>query len=449
MLSYSVSSESTTESNNVDSAAKQSFGIDYEKFLSCVHCGLCTANCPTYKITGDENDSPRGRIYLMRAVVDGKTELTDAIEHHLELCLDCRACETACPSGVQYGRLIEPFRSHTVETKTDWFHRWILWKLFPNAKRLSLALIPARISARLGLFWLIRATGIWKLLPARIGRLLTMLPPLQSTPALPKWLPAVGEKRATVALFTGCVADAMLRQVHWATVRVLQANGCEVLVPEQQACCGAIHFHSGNESPAQELADANLDAFGALDVDAIVVNVAGCGAMLKEYGVAWSDARQPERQAFASRVRDVSEFLAELGWVAPMGELSGKATYHDACHLAHAQGIRSAPRQLLEQIPGIEWIPLAESDTCCGAAGTYNLTQTKMADELGARKLNHILQTGARTVISANAGCTLQIIRESRLRGTKLEVLHPMELLDRSCQRAGSSSDQVGTPSEI
>lgn len=427
---------SDSASATTSPASLASSGISYETFLSCVHCGLCTASCPTYKETVDENDSPRGRIYLMRAVTDNRIELTQRVQQHLDLCLDCRACETACPSGVEYGKLIEPFRNHVMEKPDDFFHRYILWKLFPDPSRLSLALAPARWASRMGVMWLLRVTGAWKLLPARYGRMLTLLPPLKKAPPLPERLEPIGERRAVVALFTGCVADVMFRHVHWATARVLQANGCEVVIPRNQVCCGAIHFHSGQADEAARLADQNTTTFTGLDVDAVVVNVAGCGAMLKEYGVAWQDDQASTRGALASRVKDVSEFLYELGWTAPLGEIRGKATYHDACHLAHAQGIRDAPRRLLEQIPGMEWVPLDESDTCCGAAGTYNLTQPEMADRLSRRKLRNIRRTGARMVVSANAGCTLQMLREARLSGVGLEVLHPMELLAESISRA-------------
>ncbi len=413
---------------------EKTFGIDYETFLSCVHCGLCTASCPTYKETLDENDSPRGRIYLMRAVADERIPLTQSIQHHLDLCLDCRACETACPSGVEYGRLIEPFRNHQLEPPTDFFHRWVLWKLFPDPRLLEKALIPARWASKLGAMYLIRATGLWKLLPRRWGRMLTLLPPLRRIPPLPDHLPAHGTPRATVALFTGCVANAMFREVHWATARILQANGCDVLIPPQQECCGAIHFHSGGDQPARELADRNIELFDRLGVDAVIANVAGCGAMMKEYGELWDDGQGATRGRFAEKVRDVSEFLDELGWTAPLGELPLTVTYHDACHLAHAQGVREAPRRLLEQIPGLRLVPLDESDTCCGAAGTYNLTQTEMADRLAARKLANILKTGARTIVSANAGCSLQIMREARMQGVQIEVVHPAQLLQRSIE---------------
>jgi glycolate oxidase iron-sulfur subunit len=421
-------------------------GIDYELFLDCVHCGLCTASCPTYVELGDENDSPRGRIYLMRAVTDGRLELTKDVRRHLELCLDCRACETACPSGVQYGKLIEPFRVAMEQTgdreqksqqKTnDWFHRWILFGLFPFPNRMRLALLPARIAQTLRLDRLVFNTGLWRLLPPRLGRLVTMLPKLErAAPPLPAVLPAKGKRRARVALFTGCVADVMFRQTNWATARVLQENGCDVVVPQSQACCGAIHFHAGAGEPARELADTNVSAFKADDVDAVIINVAGCGSMLKDYGHHWHDAKQTERERFAAKVKDVSEFLDELGLVTPPGEIKVTATYHDACHLAHAQKVREQPRNLLKQIPGLKLVDLSESELCCGAAGTYNLTEPEMAERLSRRKMQNILNTGARVVITANAGCLMQIAREARIQGQVLKIVHPMDLLDLSYRR--------------
>ena len=416
-------------------------GIDYGLFLDCVHCGLCTASCPTYAELGNENDSPRGRIYLMRAVTDGRLELNHEVRRHLELCLDCRSCETACPSGVQYGKLIEPFRVAMAKTgdgqqKTnDWFHRWILFGLFPNREKLRLSLIPARIAQTLRLDRLVLGTGLWKLLPPRLGRLMTMLPKLQKTlPPLPAVLPAKGEQRARVAMFIGCVADVMFRHTHWATARVLQENGCEVVINSTQACCGAIHFHAGSDGPARELADTNTAAFNADDVDAIIVNVAGCASMLKEYGHHWHDDNQAERGKFAAKVKDVNEFLDELGLIPPTGELNVTATYHDACHLAHAQQIREQPRNLLNQIPGLKLVDLPESELCCGAAGTYNLTEPEMAGRLSRRKMNNILGTGARVVVTANAGCLMQIACEARMQGHVLKIVHPMELLDLSYQ---------------
>ncbi len=442
------------------SGGRPGSSIDYELFLDCVHCGLCTASCPTYVETGNENDSPRGRIYLMRAVRDGRLELSPDVRRHLELCLDCRACETACPSGVQYGKLIEPFRvemeqhgpNPAAAKSHDWFHKYILFGLFPYPDKLRKALVPARWSQRLGLEWLLVQTGLWRLLPARLGRMATLLPKLDKPVApLPAFLPAKGRRRARVALFTGCVGDALFRQTNWATARVLQENGCDVVVPESQVCCGAIHFHAGSSEPAREMADANIRAFDASGVDAIIVNVAGCGSMLKDYGHHWhvgqasslpdargretGDREQEGRAVFAAKVRDVSEFLDGLGLIAPHGEIRVKATYHDACHLAHAQKVKDQPRNLLRAIPGLTLVDLAESELCCGAAGTYNLTEPEMAERLARRKLDNIRRTGASVVITGNAGCLLQIAREARMQGEPLRIVHPMDLLDLSYRR--------------
>jgi len=416
--------------------------LDYDLLLDCIHCGLCTAACPTYVETGNENDGPRGRIYLMRAVTDGRLELSPRVERHLELCLDCRACETACPSGVQYGRLIEPFRTAMTEAARglamhtkhdDWFHRHILFGLLPCRDKLRRALVPARIAQRLGILQFLQATRLTHLLPANLRRMVDMLPPPERNEGpLPEFLPAVGKRRATVALFIGCIGDAMFRHVHWATVRVLQHNGCDVHVPPKQVCCGAIHFHAGSSEPAREFADQNRAAIEPERFDAIVSNIAGCGSMLKDYGHHWHDADQPIRAAWSEKVRDVNEFLAALGPVRPEGEIHAIATYHDACHLLHAQKIRDAPRELLAQIPGLELRDLPETELCCGAAGTYNLTEPEMSARLSRRKLENIRRTGAQMCIAANAGCALQIAREARAQGLRLKVVHPMQMLDWS-----------------
>lgn len=426
----------TTEATTTDQSLPGA-DINYDRFLDCVHCGLCTAACPTYLETGNENDGPRGRIHLMRAVTDGRLELTGQVRHHLELCLDCRACETACPSGVQYGRLIEPFRVAMDRpdgtTQPDWFHRWVLFRLFPYRDRLRKALVPARIAQRLKLDRLLEITRLIKLLPPPLQQMIHALPaPIIDEGPLPEFLPAIGIKRATVALFTGCVGDAMFRHTNWATARVLQHNGCDVHVPRSQVCCGAIHYHAGSDEPAREFADQNLQVFTELKVDSVINNIAGCGSMLKDYGHHWHDAKKTERGAFAEKVRDVNEFLEELGPVPPKGSIKLVATYHDACHLVHAQRVREAPRQLLNMIPDLELRPLTETEVCCGAAGSYNLTQPEMAAQLGERKLQHILATGANAVITSNAGCIMQIAREIRQRGHKMPVYHPMELLDWS-----------------
>jgi glycolate oxidase iron-sulfur subunit len=427
-----------TQETEKSQASNPRTALDYELLLDCVHCGLCTSACPTYVETGDENESPRGRIYLMRAVTDGKLELNDRVRGHLELCLDCRACETACPSGVQYGKLIEPFRvamesAEGRSSKDDWFRRYILFGLFPYASKLRRALVPARIAQRTGLLKLLQATRLTYLLPPQLRKMVDMLPPPRKNEGvLPEFLPAIGRRRATVALFTGCIGDAMFRHVNWATARVLQQNGCDVHVPQSQACCGAIHFHGGSSEPARVFADENLAAFPVERFDAIINNIAGCGSMLKEYGHHWHDARQAERTAWSAKVRDVNEFLDELGLIRPEGEIRVVATYHDACHLLHAQKIHAAPRRLLAQVPGLELRDLPESELCCGAAGTYNLTQPEMSARLSQRKMANIKSTVARVAITSNAGCALQIAREARDQHEQLAVVHPMEVLDWS-----------------
>lgn len=425
--------------------------IPYERFLDCVHCGLCTSACPTYVETGDENDSPRGRIYLMRAVVDGRLDLTEKVKGHLDLCLDCRSCETACPSGVQYGRLIEPFRvemeagaaapasnvnNPPPKAKPDWFHRYIMHGLFPHRRRMAWALAPARWMQRLKLDRFADSIGLTKLLPDRLQRMQRQLPALgRSLPALPQFLPAKGERRATVGLFLGCVADGMFRRVHWATARVLQENGCDVVIPAAQQCCGAIHYHSGASEPAVELMKTNTGAFDLEQLDAVVVNVAGCGAMLKDYSHI-ADEIAPGQDipadAFVNKIRDISEFLQQLGPRIPTGKIEAVVAYQDACHLQHAQQIRQQPRDLLTMIPGITIKPIAEAELCCGAAGSYNLTQPDMADRLGKRKIQHLLDVQPDLIVTGNAGCSLQLQAQLKETGKAVPVLHPMELLDLS-----------------
>jgi glycolate oxidase iron-sulfur subunit len=438
----------------VESNSRPGSGIDYELFLDCVHCGLCTSACPTYLELGTEMDSPRGRIYLMRGIVDGRIALDEEVRRHLDLCLDCRACETACPSGVKYGRLIEPFRVDL--QKLDATHKaavtaplpcWLkllLFRIFPYKQRARLALLPARVLQSLGLDRFVEKSGLVKLLPTRWGDMLKMLPPLSRRfGRLPEVLPAMGTRRARVALFTGCIADVIFGDVNWMTARVLQLNGCEVVVPKAQVCCGALHFHAGQDQPALAFARNNIRVFldHAGPLDAIIVNVAGCGSMLKEYDHLFDPSAStftageeisdwPERaRRFSHKVRDVHEFLMELGPVAPRIPVPLTATYHDACHLCHAQKIRTQPRELLGRVPGLRLIPLAESEVCCGAAGSYNLTQPEMAERLGRRKAQKISETGADVVLTANAGCLMQIRRHLKEFGSKAAVLHPVEML--------------------
>jgi glycolate oxidase iron-sulfur subunit len=411
--------------------------IDYRLFQDCVHCGLCTASCPTYVETGDENDSPRGRIYLMRAVTDGRLGMSDEVRKHLDLCLDCRACESACPSGVQYGKIIEPFKvamqsSAPPAQANGLLERLILHHLFPFSGRVKAALAPARLLQKIGLLDLLDRSGLPRLLPSSLQRMMAMLPQLTRGTRIPDVLPPIGPKRARVALFLGCVADAMYPETNAATARVLQQNGCEVVVPRTQACCGAIHYHSGVEEPALAFARQNIKAFDPDEFDAIIVNAAGCGAMLKDYAHLLPPAEHDAAARFVGKVRDISEFLVQLGPIPPAHPLRMQVTYHDACHLCHGQQIRTQPRQLLGMIPGLELVPLEDSELCCGAAGTYNLTQPEMSERLGRRKMDHIAATGADIVATGNIGCILQIARKIKERGSPMKVVHPVDLLDQA-----------------
>ena len=436
----------------------------YERSLDCVHCGLCLPACPTYTQNGLEADSPRGRIYLMKGLADGQIDLTDSVIKHLDLCLDCRACETACPSGVQYHELIEETRTHlATHRKTrlvDKLVNTMFFKVFPYPRRLKLAILPARILQRLGLWRLLTSNVVGRLLPAQIEKMQQMLPrrraPLWES-SLAEHHPASrercpdGKPKAVVGMFSGCVGSVLFQHINRQTVELLTHLGCEVVVPKQQQCCGAIDHHGGNLTKAQTFARSNINTFVPTPpelesadaaaqhdtppkIDYIVNNIAGCGAMLKDYThLLRDDLLYADRaKTFVDRVRDISQLLAELDAPPPTHEVNLKVTYHDACHLAHAQKVTDAPRQVLDRINGLQMTPLTESDMCCGAAGTYNLSQPKMARELAERKINHIQKTGANVCLTGNAGCAMQIQSEADRLGVDLEVIHPVTLLHQA-----------------
>ncbi|MFI5395161.1 MAG: glycolate oxidase subunit GlcF [Candidatus Binatia bacterium] len=404
--------------------------VAYEKFLDCVHCGLCLSACPTYIELGTEMDSPRGRIYLMKALEDGTLGMTPDVARHLDLCLGCRACETACPSGVRYGDLIEAARAFVEEQHrrplVDRWRRQLITLIFPHPQRLRMLLAPLRLLERLGILARLRALSHWA----------AMLPRLDSWTPLAEVTPAQGPERRRVGFVAGCVAQVLFAETNRATVRVLTRNGCSVMTPARQACCGALYLHSGKPGEARDCARRNIDAFPT-DLDAIVVNAAGCGATLKEYGHLLADDPQytARAQAFSAKVRDVTEFLAALPLIPPNGAVQARVTYHDACHLAHGQGVREAPRKLLKQIPGLQLVELSDSDTCCGSAGSYNLTEPEMAQRLAERKVANIRATAATCVAAANPGCVLQIRAGLRRAGLGIPVVHPIELLDQAYRR--------------
>ena len=415
----------------------------YARALDCVHCGLCLPACPTYTENGLEADSPRGRIVLMKALADGRIDSSPSVLEHLDLCLDCRACETACPSGVVYHELIEETRARLGESRPQTFVDRVVdlvfYQLFPHPMRLKLSLLPVRLVQKLGLWGAIRRLGS-AVLPASFDKMQQMLP--STGPWWEKPLAAAYERtdgsaapRATVGMFPGCVGSVLFQHVNRQTVALLQKAGCDVLVPPRQRCCGAIHHHGGHVQEAQAYARSNIDAFSNPDgtprADFIVNNIAGCGAMLKDYAHLLRDDADYAARAgsFVQRVRDISELLVELGCDRPPHPVDRTVTYHDACHLAHAQKVTDPPRHLLSHVKGLHVVPLAESDMCCGAAGTYNLAQPQMARQLAERKIRHIQGTGARVCVTGNVGCAMQIQSEAQRLGVDLQVTHPVSLL--------------------
>ena len=415
-----------------------------EDLARCVHCGFCLQACPTYVITSLETESPRGRIALARGLAQGTIEATPNVVQHFDLCLQCRACETACPSSVPYGRIIEGARA-LVQNGPDRPRSWrlrttVLRQLFASRWRLKLAFSSLRAYQRSPL-----STWLRRLLPGRLKQMEAMLPRLPERffePPVVAAMPA-GEVKATVALLSGCIMPMTHPQTHEATVRVLARNGCRVLVPAAQGCCGALHVHNGDPEAARQLARRNIDAFLASGADYIVVNAAGCGSAMKEYDELFANDKAYASKAvrFVEGVRDVNELLVEIGFVPPVGRVEERVTYQDSCHLVHAQRIKEAPRQLLRSIPGLELTEMATPDRCCGSAGIYNLTQTEMSRQILDDKMQDVMSTECDVLSTANPGCMLQLDLGVRLSGGSQEVVHVVELLDRAYQAEDRSTD--------
>jgi glycolate oxidase iron-sulfur subunit len=412
--------------------------LDLPELYQCVHCGLCLNQCPTYRATRLEPESPRGRIHLVKAAADGRIELNERFKEHLYLCLLCRACESACPSGVQYGHIAEAAREQLGPPGTE-FGRAVLnlafTQLLPYRRRLRLLFALLRLYQRTGLQRALR----W-MLPEKLRGMDALLPVIPKRFFAPKTptLPAVGEHRATVAMLDGCVMPLLFGEVNDATARVLQRNGCEVIFPKKQGCCGALNLHNGETAAAKQMARRNIDAFLEADADAIIVNAAGCGAAMKEYGRLLRDDLEYRDKAarFSARVKDAGEFLADLGLVGKLGAVEITVTYQDPCHLAHGQRVRSQPRQLLQAIPGLKLIELDGADRCCGSAGIYNLTHSAMSQHLLDEKMQAIDATRAGAVVAPNPGCMLQLRAGARRTGAELEVYHLMDLLERAYRAA-------------
>jgi glycolate dehydrogenase iron-sulfur subunit len=421
---------------------------EYTDYSRCVHCGLCLNHCPTYRLWGQEADSPRGRIRQMQLVDEGRLELSEGFVAHIDRCLDCRACETACPSGVEYGKLVELARAqielHYRRPLASRVARDLVYRrLLPYPQRIATAARLLRIYQRSGLAALARGAGVLKLLGLQDRE--RLLPPIDAKffhSELGKTFPAQGRRRARVAFFAGCIAQVTFSELNRATIRVLQANGCEVVVPAAQVCCGALPAHAGVRDVARDLARANCSAFPAKEFDAIISNAAGCGSTLKEYThLLPEDDPAYERAAqFSKKMRDVSEFLVELGLAAPLRPVPLRVTYQDSCHLAHGQKIREAPRKLIRAVPEVELIEMPLADQCCGSAGVYNVTETEASLELLGLKMDAARSTKARAIVTANPGCILQLRAGAAIHGTGQEVLHVIELLDRAINRASGRS---------
>jgi len=415
--------------------------------LDCIHCGLCLAVCPTYLQLGNEADSPRGRIYLMDALKEGRVVPSSENFHkHMLLCLECRACETACPSGVRYSVMMNDARAAILDRRRfsaieRVVRRVVFDRVMSSRPLLRFGFAVLRLYQISGLQRMVRASGILRLFPSTLGTMESLLPviPRRSAYSLPARI--TGNGRLTVAFFEGCIMPELFGPTHEATIRVLERNGVAICLPPRQTCCGALHIHEGELAKALDMARRNIDAFESDGADFIVTNAAGCGAMLKEYGqLLKNDPRYAGRaSAFSHRVKDISEFLDMLEISGKMGRLELKVTYDDPCHLLHAQGIRSAPRNLLRRIPGVEFIEMPDSDRCCGSAGIYNIMQPGLAGRILADKISNIERTGARVVATGNPGCLLQIEAGLRARNLPVRVMHPVDLLDEAYRRGSCS----------
>ncbi len=413
----------------------------YEGMLQCMRCGFCLPTCPTYVLTTRERSSPRGRVALAKAVADEQLDFTAALKHEAYFCLDCRACSTACPSGVHAGQVMEACRNqaqavYPLNAAVRKFREFILERMLPSPDLLETSMLPARLYQKLGVQWLVRHSHVLKLGPDWVAKAEGMIPELHRPlrPQLPELVPAVGEPRGRVAFFLGCIMTLMYPEVSRQTVKVLTHQGFEVLTPRDQKCCGAPHLNEGDRATTRRLARHNLDLFMALDVDAIVTDCAGCGAALKDYEELLEEEGDHTRlAAFRSRIKDISEFLAEQGLRTDgFIPLEKSVTYHEPCHLCHAQGISQQPRELLKAIPGIDFREMHEASWCCGSAATFSLKFTDESQKILDRKLTNVQATGAELLVTANPGCHLQLAWGLKQAGMPQEVVHVMELLGKA-----------------
>jgi len=406
----------------------------------CVHCGFCLPACPTYVLWGNEMDSPRGRIYMIKKASEGEAPLDTRFRQHMDNCLGCMACVSACPSGVLYNKLIEPTRAqierNTSRSLSDRLFRKLVFATFPYPERLRVLALPLMIYQRTRLNALINWFGIWRLLPRRLVALNALLPKLENVfEKLPATVHPRGTPRRRVGMLNGCIQQVFFSRVNAATARVLAAEGCEVVIPPEQGCCGALMLHSGLETDAIEFAKKLIAVFEKANVDTMVINSAGCGSTMKEYGYllrddpVWAD----RAVSFSAKCKDISEFLCELEPQALRNPLECRVAYHDACHLQHAQGVRDQPRRLLKAIPGLDVAEIPEAHLCCGSAGIYNLLEPETAQDLGDRKVSHLVSTHSQAVVSANPGCLLQLMSGAHRQGIgTMPAFHLVEVVDAS-----------------
>ncbi len=428
-------------------------GLTDEDLAQCVHCGLCLNACPTYRETGLEMESPRGRIYLVKAAKEERIPINETFLQHIFLCLDCRACETACPSGVQYGKIIEAARGEAIKAQPGGtiprFLRWLVFKqVFPFPRRLRVLANLLRLYQKSGVQGLVRSSGILKLFGG-FGQAESILPKVSdeffAAPDV-EVVPARGETKRRVGFVTGCIMPYFFGETNRATVNVLTRNGCEVVIPKSQRCCGALGVHAGARETAQDLARRNIDAFEPYGLDVIISNAAGCGTALKEYDILLENDPEYAVRAgeFSEKVKDISEFLADIEVDTAFGSVNKRVTYQDACHLAHGQRVRAQPRELLQSIPGLEFVEMKNSDHCCGSAGVYNIVQADMAQRVVAPKVQNIENTEADYVVVGNPGCMLQMDNALAASGVSTRSIHTMELLEQAYQ-AGETNGHASS----
>lgn len=416
--------------------------FSWKKWDACTHCGLCLPTCPTYRELGLETDSPRGRLYLMGSAFKPQdpTPLNEEWAEYIYRCLDCRACETACPSGVHFGELLEQARAIYEQnvSRSASYRFWsdlVFKHILPNKERLDLIFELMWLYQKLGIRWLVQKTGILKLM-GQMGQMESLLPQIPS-PKLKYTMrditPAEGETRYRVGFIPGCIMNQVFTDTNLATIRVLTQNGCEVVTPRKQTCCGALHLHNGVRDVASALAKQNIDAFEHENLDAVIINSAGCGATLKEYEALLEHTDYAEKaEHFSQKMRDISEFLAEIEMIPPNGKIPLRVTYDEPCHLLHGQSVKLQPRKVLQAIPELELIELTESEWCCGSAGIYNITQPELSQDILKTKMKHISDTEADIVATGNPGCLLQIQLGIQNHGLEMKAMHPITLLDYS-----------------